>query len=324
MTQLGYALSSEEHSPNDLVRNAQRAEEVGFDFALISDHYHPWVSAQGHSPFVWSVIGGIAQATKRLRLGTGVTCPTVRTHPAIIAQAAATSAVMMDGRFFLGVGTGENLNEHILGDRWPPHDIRLAWLEEAMEIMRLLWTGENISFWGDTYTVEDAQLFTVPDTPPEIMVAAGGPITAEMAGALGDGLISTSPDKELVEQFDEAGGEGRPRYGMVTVCWAETVDEAERIVHEIWPNSALTGELTQELRTVTHFEQAVKMVSREDAVKHVACGPDPQKHLDALQKFIDAGYDHVYVHQIGHDQAGFFDFYRRHIIPEFSQEKEKS
>lgn len=324
MIRLGYALSSEEHSPNDLVRNAVRAEDVGFDFALISDHYHPWVSAQGHSPFVWSVIGGIAQATTRLRLGTGVTCPTVRTHPAIIAHAAATSAVMMDGRFFLGVGTGENLNEHILGDRWPPHDIRLAWLEEAIEIMRLLWTGDNISFWGDTYTVEDAQLFTVPDTPPEIMVAASGPIMAEAAGALGDGLISTSPDKELIKEFYQAGGDGRPSYGMVTVCWAETVKEAEDIVYKIWPNSALTGELTQELRTVTHFEQAVKMVSREDAVQHTPCGPDPQKHLDALQKFIDAGFDHVYVHQIGHDQAGFFDFYERHILPEFSPEKERS
>jgi G6PDH family F420-dependent oxidoreductase len=324
MIELGYALSSEEHSPQALVRNAQRAEAAGFSFALISDHYHPWISAQGHSPFVWSVIGGIAQATTTLRLGTGVTCPTVRIHPAIIAQAAATSAVMMDGRFFLGVGTGENLNEHILGDRWPPHDIRLAWLEESIEIMRLLWSGENISYWGETYTVEDAQLFTVPDTPPAIMVAASGPIMADAAGALGDGLISTSPDEELIQQFYESGGEGRPSYGMLTVCWAETEAEAERTVHEIWPNSGLTGELTQELRTVAHFEQAVKMVSREDAVKHIACGPDPQKHLDAIQKFVDAGFDHVYVHQIGRDQGGFIEFYQRRILPEFTQEKERS
>ncbi|HEX6384930.1 MAG TPA: TIGR03557 family F420-dependent LLM class oxidoreductase [Anaerolineae bacterium] len=316
MTEFGYALSSEEHKPNDLVKYARRAEEAGFTFALISDHYHPWIERQGDSPFVWSVIGGISQATENLQLGTGVTCPTIRIHPAIIAQAAATAAAMMPGRFFLGVGTGENLNEHILGDRWPPHDIRLAMLEEAVDIMRTLWSGETISYWGNFYTVEDARIYTLPDEAPPIMVAGSGKETVETAAQIGDGLISTSPKAELVQQFNDAGGEGKPRYGQLTVCWAESEGEARRIAYEIWPNSALTGELTQELRTVTHFEQAAKMVTEDDIAEKIVLGPDPRRHLEHVRKFIDAGYDHVYIHQIGPNQDGFFRFYEREVLPE--------
>src|ERR687883_157173 len=188
MVELGYALSSEEHTPNDLVRYARRAEEVGFAFALISDHYHPWLDQQGQSPFVWSVVGAIAHATQRLRLGTGVTCPTMRIHPAIVAQAAATAAAMMPGRFFLGVGTGENLNEHILGDRWPEADVRREMLEEAVEVIRLLWQGGQRSHHGRHYTVENARVYTLPETPPPIIVAASGPKAAELAGRIGDGF----------------------------------------------------------------------------------------------------------------------------------------
>jgi G6PDH family F420-dependent oxidoreductase len=317
MTLLGYALSSEEHTANDLVHNARRAEEVGFDFALISDHYHPWVEAQGHSPFVWSVIGGIAQVTERLRLGTGVTCPTIRIHPAIIAQAAATAASMMDGRFFLGVGTGENLNEHIFGDHWPPHPIRLEMLEEAVELIRLLWEGETTTFYGDYYMVEDARLFSLPDTPPAIIVAGSGPQAIKAAGRIGDGFIGLEPDSEQVQQFQEAGGNDKPLYGQVTVCWAESVSEAEDIVSNIWPNSGLTGQLPADLRTVGHFEQAVKMLSREQRVENITCGPDAQKHQESIHKFIEAGYDHVYIHQIGPDQEGFFRFYQKEVLPEF-------
>src|SRR5918996_3866961 len=187
----GYALSSEEHLPLDLVRYARRAEEAGLPFALVSDHFHPWIDRQGESPFVWSVIGGIAVETETLRLGTGVTCPTIRTHPAIIAQAAATSAAMMPGRFFLGVGTGENLNEHILGDRWPPSDIRREMLEEAVDVMRSLWEGGSQSHYGDYYVVENARLYTLPEEPPPILVAASGPRAAELAGRIGDGFVGT-------------------------------------------------------------------------------------------------------------------------------------
>lgn len=317
MSHIGYALSSEEHTPNDLVKNAKQAEEAGFSFALISDHYHPWIDAQGHSPFVWSVIGGIAQVTEKLQLGTGVTCPTMRIHPAIIAQAAATAAAMMPGRFFLGVGTGENLNEHILGDRWPPHDIRLAMLVEAVELIRELWQGETVSWWGDFYTVEDARIYTLPEERPSIMVAGSGPNAIEAAGEIGDGFIGLAPKKEIIQQFKEAGGTDKPTYGQLTVCWAETEAKAKDTAYKIWPNTGLTGELAQELRTVTHFEQAVEMLDQEAVTKELICGPDAQKHIEGIQKFIDAGYSHVYIHQIGPDQAGFIRFYAEEVLPHF-------
>jgi len=324
MTEFGYALSSEEHTPNDLVQHARRAEEAGFSFALISDHYHPWIDRQGHSPFVWSVLGGIAQATSRLRLGTGVTCPTIRIHPAIIAQAAATVAAMMPGRFFLGVGTGENLNEHILGDRWPPHDVRLDMLEEAIMVIRQLWQGGTQSHYGRYYTVENARLYTLPKSPPQIMVGASGPRAAELAGRVGDGLISTAPDPEIIRSFADAGGAGKPRYAQLTVCWADDEATARRTAYEIWPNAGVKGELSQELPTPAHFEQAAKMVSEADAVEQIICGPDPERHITAIQKYIDAGYDHVYIHQIGPDQAGFCQFYAQQILPQFQALRARS
>jgi len=313
--QLGYALSSEEHAPNDLVRHARQAEEIGFTFALISDHFHPWVSRQPHSPFVWSVIGAIAQATTTLRLGTGVTCPMIRIHPAIVAQAAATVAAMMPERFFFGVGTGENLNEHITGERWPPFEIRLAMLEEAVELIQALWQGETVSHWGDFYTVEDARIFTLPTQAPPVMIAAKGDKAAELAGRLGDGLINTTPDAETVAAFRAAGGTGKPCYGQLTVCWAESEAKARKIAHEWWPNSALPSPLSQELRAVAHFDQVAKEVTEAQVAQSLVCGPDPQRHWDAIQEFVTAGYDHVYVHQVGPDQKGFFDFYAKQILP---------
>jgi G6PDH family F420-dependent oxidoreductase len=323
MAEIGYALSSEEHTPNDLVKHARRAEEVGFTFALISDHFHPWVDSQGHSPFVWSVIGAIAHATERLRLGTGVTCPLIRIHPAIIAQAAATAAAMMPGRFFLGLGTGENLNEHILGDRWPPYEVRREMFEEAVEIIRLLWQGGQQSYHGAYYTVENARLYTLPDQPPPIMLAAGGPQAAELAAQIGDGMIGTAPEEKVVKSFEQAGGAGKPRYGQITVCWAQSEAEARRTAYEIWPNAANQGELSQELPTPAHFEQAAKMVTEDQVAKTVICGPDPQRHVEAIRKYIDAGYDYVYVHQVGRDQEGFFKFYQQQVLPEIQGARAK-
>jgi coenzyme F420-dependent glucose-6-phosphate dehydrogenase len=310
---LGYALSSEEHAPLDLVRHAARAEEVGFSFALISDHYHPWIDRQGSSPFVWSVIGAIAASTTSLRVGTGVTCPLIRTHPAIIAQAAATAASLLPGRFVFGVGTGENLNEHVLGDRWPSAGERREMLAEAVRLMRLLWKGELCSFEGRHYRVDNARIYTLPDEPIEVVVAAGGPETAGLAAAIGDGLVSTAPERALVDAYLEAGGEG-PRYGQLTVCWAKSEKEACRTAHEIWPNAGLRGPLSQELPLPSHFEAAVEMVDDEDVTASVVCGPSPELHLEGIQKFVDAGFDHVYVHQIGPDQEGFFDFFEREIL----------
>jgi coenzyme F420-dependent glucose-6-phosphate dehydrogenase len=314
VVQIGYAMSSEEHLPNDLVRHAKMAEEAGFPFALISDHFHPWVDKQGHSPFVWSLLGGIAQVTQRLHIGTGVTAPIIRIHPAIIAQAAATVAAMMPGRFFLGVGTGENLNEHILGDRWPAFDIRAQMLEEAVQVMRLLWEGGEKSHYGKYYTVENARLYTLPDTPVPVMVAAAGTKAAQLASRIGDGLINTAPDAEVVNTF---GRDSRPKYGQMTVCWAQDEAQARKTAYELWPIAGLKGELTQELPTPGHFEQAAQMVTEEQVAEEVICGHDPQRHIEKIQKYIDAGYDHIYVHQIGPDQEGFLRFYREHILHKF-------
>ena len=315
MTEIGYKLSSEEHNPKDLVTYARRAEDAGFTFSLISDHFHPWTDRQGHSPFVWTVIVGVAEATDTLRLGTGVTSPTIRIHPAIIAQAAATSAAMMPGRFFLGVGSGENLNEHILGDRWPPADLRLEMLEEAVDVLRLLWKGGKQTHYGRHYTVENARIYTLPDEPPPVYVAAGGQRAAEVAGRIGDGYIGTAPQPEMIKAFEDAGGRGKPRYCEAPACWNEREDEARRIAYEWWPNAAIKGELSQELPMPAHFEQAAQMVTQEQAVESVPCGPDPERHIEAVSKFIDAGYDHVCVHQIGPDQEGFIDFYEREVLP---------
>jgi G6PDH family F420-dependent oxidoreductase len=324
MVELGYALSSEEHAPNDLVTHAQHAEEVGFRFALISDHFHPWLDRQGQSPFVWSVIGAIAHKTKNLRLGTGVTCPLMRYHPTIVAQAAATSAAMMPGRFFLGVGTGENLNEHILGEGWPSAPIRLEMLAESIEIMQMLWRGGEHSFDGESFTVDHARVYTLPDEPPPVYVAASGKNAAELAGRLGDGLITTAPSAEVVEAFGSAGGSGKPSYGQVTVCWANDEASAVKTAKEWWASGAIPGELSQELPLPRHFEQAAQMIRDEDIARSIVCGPDPEKHRKAIQEFIDAGMDHVYLHQVGPDQAGFFDFYKREIFPLFESSRRRA
>jgi coenzyme F420-dependent glucose-6-phosphate dehydrogenase len=322
--ELGYALSSEEHAPLDLVENARRAEDAGFGFALVSDHFHPWIDRQGNSPFVWSVLGGIAVQTERLRIGTGVTCPTIRIHPAIVAQAAATAAAMLPGRFFFGVGTGENLNEHVLGQRWPPAARRRELLEEAVAVIRELWRGELTTHRGTHYTVESARLYTLPEEPPDIVVAAGGPEAAELAGRIGDGLVGTQPDAELIDAFSSAGGAGKPRYGQVTVCVAESEETARKTAFNWWPNAALRGTLGEELPLPSHFEDACAMVSEDDVAEAIVCGPDPARHVEAIDRFVDAGYDHVYVHQVGPDQDVFFELYEREVLPSYSSSTAKS
>jgi len=312
MTSFGYTLSSEEHAPKDLVRNARRAEELGFEFASISDHYHPWVSSQGHSPFVWSVLGGIAATTERLEVGVGVTCPIIRIHPAIIAHATATTARLFDGRFFFGVGTGEALNEHILGDRWPRPDVRRDMLEEAIGIVRELWKGETVDHDGDYYEVENAKLFDPPDQPPPVIVSGFGEQAVKLAAKIGDGFWGHSPEAEVIEQYEQNGGKG-PRYAQVNLCWAEDEASARKTVHEIWPNGGITGQLSQDLPTWTHFEQASQMVTEDDAVKSVPCGPKVEPVVESVQQFIDAGYDHLYFHQIGPDQQGFFRFWSEEL-----------
>jgi G6PDH family F420-dependent oxidoreductase len=318
MVELGYKLSSEEHTPADLIAQAHRAEEAGFSFAMISDHYHPWIDAQGQSPFVWSVIGGISQVTRRLSVVTGVTCPTVRVHPAIVAQAAATVACLLPGRFMLGVGTGENLNEHILGGRWPAAAVRREMLEEAIAVIRSLWTGDDTSHRGQYFTVENARIYSLPEQAPPIFVAASGEKAAELAGRAGDGLVATAPNKDVIQTFEQAGGKGKPRYAELTVCWAKDEAAARKTAHKLWSLAGVAGELSQELPLPRHFEQAAETVREEDVAKVVACGPDPEKHRAAIQKYVDAGFDHIAIHQVGSDQDGFSRFYEREILPSFS------
>jgi coenzyme F420-dependent glucose-6-phosphate dehydrogenase len=312
-TSFGCTLSSEEHAPLDLVENARKAEDAGFDFVSISDHFHPWVSAQGHSPFVWSVLGAIGMATETIEVGVGVTCPTVRIHPAIVAHASATASLLLGGRFFLGVGSGEALNEHVLGDRWPAIDERLAMLDEAVGVIRDLWSGETVDHHGEFYDVENARLFDPPVEPPRTVVSGFGEKAIELAARIGDGYWGHSPD-ESVQQFLEGGGTG-PRYAQLNLCWAEDADTARKTVHEVWPNAGIPGQLSQDLPTWSHFEQAASLVTVEAATKDVPCGPDPQPVLDSVQLFRDAGYDHLYFHQVGPDQDGFFSFWTDELQP---------
>jgi G6PDH family F420-dependent oxidoreductase len=316
MIELGYKLSSEEFGPTDLVRQAVRAEAAGFGFALISDHFHPWTDRQGQSPFVWTVLGAVGQATTQLRVGTAVTCPTMRIHPAIVAHAAATTAAAMEGRFFLGVGTGENLNEHVLGRGWPSADVRLEMLEEAITVIRLLWQGGMKSHRGKHYTVEDACLYTLPEEQPPLMVAASKPRAAELAGRLGDAMINTEVDEDLIERFRSSGGDDGHRYVELSVCWAKDERQARKTAHEIWALAALGGPLFTELPLPSHFEAAFEPITEDKVAESVICGPDRRRHLDAIERAGRAGYTHVCVHQIGSEQAGFVDFYEREILPE--------
>ncbi len=318
-TRFGYALSSEEHAPRDLVRHAAQAEEAGLEFALISDHYHPWIDAQGHSPFVWSVLGAIARETSTLEVGTGVTCPLIRIHPAILAQAAATTADLFEGRFFLGIGTGENLNEHILGDHWPPYEERREMLVEAIEILRSLWEGRLMSYRGEHYVVENARLYTLPAEPIRLMVAASGPDSATLAADLADGLIMAGPQKEVAEAFGTNDGASKPIFAQATVCWAASEEEATKTLHRLWPNSGVPGELSRELPLPQHFEQASSIVTPEMLTKHTPVGPNVDRYVESIRKFIDAGADNIYLHQVGPDQEGFLQFFREELRPALTE-----
>lgn len=316
--EFGYTLSSEEHGPNTLVDNAVRAEQHGFGFVSLSDHYHPWIGEQGHSPFAWAVLGGIAARTTTIGVGVGVTCPIMRIHPAVVAHAAATTAVMFEGRFFLGVGTGEALNEHITGERWPPPGIRRDMLDEAVTVMRHLWTGETVDHHGTHFTVENARLFDVPDELVPVIVSGFGDEAISLAGRIGDGYWGHSPERHDIRHFVESGGSG-PRYGQIDVCWDTDADRARATVHRVWPNRGLGGQLAQDLPTWSHFEAAVGNVRQDDATADLPCGPDLDAYVAAVDAFESAGYDHVYFHQIGPNQDGFISFWDSELRPALSE-----
>jgi G6PDH family F420-dependent oxidoreductase len=313
---IGYFLSSEEFGPRELVEQARLAERAGFHALWISDHYHPWVDTQGNSPLVWGVIGALSEATS-LPVTTAVTCPTLRIHPAIIAQAAATAAVQHEGRFALGVGSGEALNEHILGDPWPDADTRLEMLEEAVELIRELWTGHQVSHRGTHYRVENARIYTLPDAPPPIYVSGFGPKATELAARIGDGYCLVSPDADSIAQFRKDGGGDKLVQAGTKVCYGADEAQARATAYRTWPNEALPGELPQILPTPAHFEQATELVTEEMIGESVVCGPDLDRHVAHLQEFADAGVDELFVQQIGSDHEAFFDAYREHVLPRF-------
>jgi len=309
--EVGYWLSAEEHAPKDLIENAKRAEQAGFSYVLISDHIHPWVDAQGHSPFVWSVIGALAEATE-LRVGTAVTCPLVRMHPAIVAHAAATSQNLLDGRFFLGVGTGENLNEHVLGDRWPRADERLEMLEEAIDVLRALFGGDYETYRGKHYTVEQLKLYDVPSTPPPIIVGAKAPNAAKLAAEKGDGTMNTSPDAEIVKEFKDAGGDG-PVYGKVTGAFASSEASARAIAKERSPNTGMGGDLSTELALPRDFEAVAELVREEDLEGSLVLGDDPALWREKIDEFERAGFTHVGLHDVSESQAEFIQFAKQFL-----------
>lgn len=315
MVQIGYTLSSEEHPPGDLLLYGRIAEETGFDFLTISDHFHPWISRQGQSPLVWSVLGGLSVKTEHVPIMTAVTCPTIRIHPAIVAQAAATTAALLPDRFILGLGSGENLNEHIVGMGWPHPEERLDMLEEAIELIRRLWTGELVTEWTDHFTVDRARLYTLPETSPPIAVAASTTTAAKLAGRSGDALISTAPKAEIVDAFREAGGDGQPVYGQVTVCYGPEAQKAKDEALEWWPNTSVPGELGVELAEPQHFEEVAQLITPDAVAEKVVCGPGTDPILEKIGTFVDAGFDHVFLHQVGPRQEEFLEFAKDSLLP---------
>jgi G6PDH family F420-dependent oxidoreductase len=312
--QVGYKLCSEERSPLGLVDDARRAEDAGFDFAAISDHYHPWTDTQGQSPFVWTSLGAIATATERITVGTAVTCPTVRQHPALVAQAAATAACLLPGRFFLGVGTGERLNEHIFGDPWPAAAVRREMLGEAVEVLRELWTGELTTFDGRYYTVDTARLYTLPNDPIPLYLAASGSEAASLAAEIGDGLIVSGDSREALRTYVDEGGDG-PRLAEMLVNVEENEERALAAIHRHWPNPAIPGELSAELPLPRHFDQAASVTQPGDLRGKALTGTDVETYVERIRELSSAGYTHVFLHQIGTDQDAFFRFASERLLP---------
>jgi G6PDH family F420-dependent oxidoreductase len=313
MTEFGYFLSSEELSPAELLSAAQAAERAGFDRIWVSDHYHPWTREQGESGFVWSVLGAIA-ATTKLRMTTAVTCPTDRIHPAVIAQATATLASLAPDRFAFGVGSGERLNEHILGGPWPPAPIRLQRLEEAIGIIRELWTGETVTHRGEHYAVDAARIFSLPENPPPVLVSGFAPAATELAAKIGDGWMTVQPDAELLNRYRSAGGRGVTHGGM-KICWAESADDAAKTAYRLWGFEAVGGQSAQELPSWVEFEQLGEAGSPEQTAESVPCGPDPEQAAEAIKKYVDAGFDEVYISQMGPDQEGGIRFLADEVLP---------
>ena len=315
MVSVGYTLMSEQTSPKDLVDYAVRAEQAGFDLAVISDHYNPWLESQGHSPYAWSVLGAVAHATSSIELMSFVTSPIRRYHPAVVAQKAATVGVLSDGRFTLGLGAGENLNEHVVG-AWPHVTQRHDMFDEALQIIRSLLDGDRLSFSGEYFEVPEARLWDLPERRVPIGVAISGKASAELAAQYGDAAVATEPEASILSLFDEAGGRGKPKYGQVPICWGPDEAECRRIAHDQFRWFGLGWKVNAELPEPKSFSSASQFVREEDVAAGVTCGPDVDKHVEAFKKYVDAGFTHVALIQIGGDsQPEFLDWAQKDLLP---------
>jgi G6PDH family F420-dependent oxidoreductase len=314
MLKLGYKLMSEEHGPADLVRNARRAEEAGFEFAAISDHFFPWIEEQGHAPLAWSVLGAIANATRQIGLMTAVTCPIMRYYPAIIAQGTATVALLSNDRFSLGLGAGERLNEHVVGLGWPGRVERHERLAEAVDIIQGLLAGTMTTYRGHYFQLDHARLFDRPGRKPPVVIAAGGVNAARLAGEKADALIVTEPRVELIDAYTAGGGSG-PRYAEVALCYAEREEDARKTAHQYFRWSLAGWPVMAELPDTEGFAAASKHLTPEIVARQISCGPSPERHLQAIDRYVKAGYDHIILTQVGPEQDAFIDFFQRHLAP---------
>lgn len=314
MVSVGYTLMCEQAGPSELVDYAVRAERAGFDLAVISDHYNPWLESQGHSPYAWSVLGAVAYATSRLQLMSFVTCPTRRYHPAVVAQKAATVALLSEGRFTLGLGAGENLNEHVVG-AWPHVQQRHDMFDESLQIIRALLNGDRLSFSGEFFDVPEARLWDRPENGVPTAVAISGASSARLAAEYADAVVAVEPDPDLLRLYDDAGGTGA-RYGQVAICWGPDADECRKRVHEQWRWFGLGWKVNAELPGPESFAAASQFVRPEDVAASVPCGPDVELHVEAVREFVEAGFTHVAVVQVGGEsQPAFLDWAQDELVP---------
>jgi G6PDH family F420-dependent oxidoreductase len=312
----GYTMMGEQSGPRAMVEDLVAAEEAGFDFSVVSDHYFPWLDEMGHSPYTWSVLGAAAWATERIPLMTYVTCPTFRYHPAVVAQKAATVQLLSGGRFTLGLGSGENLNEHVVGGGWPGVDVRHERFVEAVEIIRALFAGGYVNRRGRHFDADSAKLWDLPDTPPPIGIAVSGRQSCELAGRLGDVMIAVEPDAELGEMFDAAGGSGKPRVGQVPVCFDPDRDAAVTRAHRLFRWFGGGWKVNAELPGPAAFDGASSSVRPDDVAEQIACGDDVEEFVAKIRPFADAGFTHVALVQIGGDhQQPFIAWARETLLP---------
>ncbi|MEU6866260.1 LLM class F420-dependent oxidoreductase [Streptomyces sp. NPDC046876] len=316
MVHIGYTMMTEQAGPRDLVDHLVGAERAGFDFSVISDHYFPWLDSQGHAPYAWSVLGAAAQATDRIPLMTYVTCPTFRYHPAVVAQKAATMQLLSGGRFRLGLGSGENLNEHVVGAGWPAPHVRLEMLEEAVDIIRSLFEGGTVTHHGTHFDVDNARLWDLPEQPPPIGIAASGPRSCELAGQYGDLLVAVEPNRGLVDAFAAHGGSGKPCVGQLALCYDTDRDAALARAHDQFRWAAGGWEVNAELPGPAGFAGATQHTRPEDLTDAIPCGDDVDAVVEAVRGYTDAGFTDVAVVQIGGDhQEPFLEWAESKLLP---------